>query len=527
MIFYKIKQIFFKKTDKHQETKKPQQTQQNKANHQLTYNSNDATDEEQYQSSQELTDAFLQNIQQEEKDWDSKNAEILQNSNIYQYNYINTMGTNFESTYMHNPMRSHLNTAIFASRVSDNFILTMFPFVIERLVKTNIIFKNIAEIPISDAFEGLSIKSTDPRVQDVIEDINVFLLRKISDIIYLAVDAEIFGGSMCVLAGDDLHLQQALQPIRDTNANEIVLASFMLKDCQIDAEKIQALKNARLHKNTDDIVKINDKQVNQDRCVLFCGSNVPHGSIYRKVMKGLSFSIFENLRSPLYGIILSIESADEMALKQSIDVLGYKGLAQQLKDANVLDRIKQKITGLINFTLKKLKTDDVLVTDADTKYERLSNNFNLSAMIEGIAKEYAFYTGIPVARLLGESGQNLAGTGVNANERRYTQLLSKIQQHYYSYLHTLISKIIYMKYGISDADFTIEFTPQIITSEGDKLDNLLKRAQIYQSLQQTGAMSIEEIREKLREDGLLSATADTSADAIIEDTDNSNEDDIK
>ena len=97
MIFYKIKQIFFKKTDKHQETKKTQQTQQNKANYQLMYNSNDTTDEEQYQSSQELTEAFLQNIQQEEKDWDSKNAEILQNSNIYQYNYINTMGTNLKA----------------------------------------------------------------------------------------------------------------------------------------------------------------------------------------------------------------------------------------------------------------------------------------------------------------------------------------------------------------------------------------------------------------------------------------------
>lgn len=455
-----------------------------------------------FQENDSKFDDFINNIQEEKKAYEKQatSANLENDNSNIQSSYLNQLGRNDSEVYNYN--KAMINFEYFTARCSDGQILTLMPYVIDRWLKSNVLLSNIAEIPVSDAFAGLCIESTDPRLMQELDNINSFLTRQLQDIIAMAVESELYGASYCLLTGDDGSLKQELSTTK--NQNLITLRKYSW-DVVVNSNKgVADMKERPLKKYKDnDYLQIYSAPVHKSRMILFCGSNVVKGHYYQSILHGYSYSIFENLRTCLFGINYAIEAVLDGIQKRSFDVMAIKGLADKM--ANFDEKVKQSVLGAMKMMLDKAKTDNVLITDENTQYQRTSNNINLAQDMEGIAMLLCLFTGIPASRLLCKDGGNngMQGVGVNANERQYQCKLNKLQQHYYKPLHALISKIICMIYGFDDVDFTLSFEPKVEVNEAQKLSNETQAVNNINALVQAGVLSIEEARQKLRALGYL------------------------
>ena len=440
------------------------------------------------------------------------NLNTINNSNIFPSNQICTMGVSSGET-LYNYSKSHINFDYLMARTSSNYVLTMRPYLLDRFIKDVAIAKRVAEIPVADAIAGLAIKTSDNRInENTLAEINSIISRKKNVIQEALVNSEIYGANYIFVAGDANKLSQPIGV--NTNKDNLVIASRSYRDIyNITRQDVFFFKEAPLMKyGGDETVSVGGIRWNKNRVVLCTSTDKPAvGSVYEKMLRGYGYSVFEKLKSCLYEVIIGLESSIDMMRNQSVNCLGIKGLAEQLRNPNACDLVKKSIKGLYNFIFRKFMTDDFLVKDADDTFDRQSNNFDLQKTINGLAELFAFETGIPVARLLGEKDASLAGTGVNSTERQYSQLLDKIRSNYYSSLFALITKIIEAVYGIEKPQFEIIFEPQMVVSEREKLDNQLLQTQIYQNALSVGVRA-EDIISDMQQKDIIASTNTTEDD---------------
>lgn len=435
-------------------------------------------------------------LQEEEMLNDTTQSGDIKNSSNFYATGFNEIGYNYLSQgYVG---KGQLNTPRMWQKFSDNFIFTLYPYFIGRMLKSSSLMRCVVEYPCQDAFSDYQITQTETNLDK--EDVTKFQKKYNKNhfkIIEAIVKTATFGGGAIILAGDKNELSEPLNYQKGDTMYLKTCDRWSLMGTDIN-HKLEDVAKLYEEGKLDDF-NINTKnefvyyagvKVHKSRVIPVVNDVNKINMLYENVLQGWSFSTFEALRIPLFEFMIGQESLTELLPRMRYNVLGVEDLKSK---SNLMGgEAFSEVLSYIEMIETTSNTHDTILMDKNDNYQTITTDVDIQKLYNGLITILSLNAGIPSSRFTGgEGGGNFNSASENESERSYRRLLVNKQQHYENIFNKIIELQSICEYG-ENLGFEISFETKKQQSPEQKRAYATSLINEIVSLKNAGILSNED-----------------------------------